>query len=123
MDIETGVRNDNSSVAEYVHSTNSVTSERMGNSFLHSIGEEINLFRRLTLSRIPRTFSISGELAKSTSPFKLLTLLTRNSFHTISDGRMGVLGMRYPSYNQYLPIPGTQEGGRCWANSRGVAQE
>ena len=44
---------------------------------LDSIGEELDLSGRLTLSHIPGTISISGGPAKATSQQKLLPLLTK----------------------------------------------
>ena len=84
VDIETSERNDNRIVVEHVHSINSVTIGRRLNSIIDRNREELNLNRWIRLYHIPGTVSIAEELGKSTSQFKLLTLLTGNISQAIS---------------------------------------
>ena len=64
VDIETMIRNDNSSVLEHVQSVNSVDKERTTHGFLGSNNAEMDINDWLTLPHIMGGLGISDEMAK-----------------------------------------------------------
>ena len=84
VDIETGVRNDNSGDLEHVHSVNSVAKGLTTNGLLESNSEGLDINDLLTLSHITGGLGISDEMAKTTTQNKLLTLSPSDISQTAS---------------------------------------
>ena len=72
MYIGTGIRRDNSSVAEHVHPISSVTEGRRLNGLLESNREELGNNAWLDLSHIMGGLGISDEMANATTQNKLI---------------------------------------------------
>ena len=72
IEIEAGIRNDNSSVVEHIHSINSVAKERGLTGSLEVIEGIGGANPWLALSHIEGPLNISDEMTKSTSHAKLI---------------------------------------------------
>ena len=83
-----------------------------GYALFYAVTQTRYISRRSTLSHIPGTVSIAGELGQSQSKFKEFTLPIRNRFRTINEWIKDVSRMRYPGEKQYLAFPNTQEDPR-----------
>ena len=115
VDIETRIRNDNSSVVAHVHSIGPIAKERGFDGFLERNREDLGANPWLALSHIMRPLNISGELAKSTTRMKLILLSPQNIPQTVSDNGKDEITKTYPAGTQYLARAATK-GGRKYSN-------
>ena len=108
--IETGMRNDNSSAVDHVHSIRSVTKDRRSNGFLESNREELETNSWWALSHITGPLNFPDEMAKSATRNKLILSLPRNISQSASGKVKYDIGKTYPAGKQYLAFPETKEG-------------
>ena len=102
IDIETRIRNDNSSVAEHVHSINSVMKERRTNGSSGSNRGELETNHWLALSRIKSPLNIPDATAKATTRKALILFSPRNISQTLSEKGKDEIRDTYPSDKQYI---------------------
>ena len=76
--IDTRIRNDNSSVVEHVHSINADAKDRWLNGFIESNREGPGTNPCLALSHITGPLNISDEMAKTKTRGKLILHIRRN---------------------------------------------
>ena len=110
IEIETGIRADNSSVV--AHPINSVTKERRSRGLIGRNSEELKMNPRLSLPHIMGPLNMPNEIAKTTTREKLISLLARDIPKSISGQDKNALRDTHPSGQQYLAFRGTNAGRR-----------
>ena len=85
VEIETGIRIENSSVVEHVRPINSVKQGRRSHVFLSSNMKGLVGNPWLALSHIAVPLNIPDEMTKASKQTKLILLLSRNIYRTMSE--------------------------------------